>query len=117
MVTLRASIPTDTPGDRITDLPIHLGGSVRLGRPVFWERVPIVTKQLDFFRPAGAEPVSAAILREERRLGRADAISGLGIRNYYSSRISGERLLEYRRAFREERAAQSARLRSAAASS
>jgi hypothetical protein len=55
--------------------------------------------QTDLFR------VSAKVLREEERFGRADAKSGLPLRNLYSKLIFGERLASYERGFRDERRA------------
>lgn len=62
-------------------------------------------EQSDLFGPL---PPSAAVLREEARFGEQDARTFLPIRNHYSDRIDGERLAAYERAFRAERARQSA---------
>jgi hypothetical protein len=60
------------------------------------------TDQLDLFGALeSAAPVS---LKEERRFGKWDAKCGLPLKNYYTDRISGERLAAYIEAFREERA-------------
>ena len=59
------------------------------------------TTQGDLF---GSAPPSASVIREEERFGRMDAGSGLGLRSYYSNRLSGERLAAYERGWREERA-------------
>jgi hypothetical protein len=62
--------------------------------------------QTDLFRVS--TPASAKVLREEERFGRADAKCGLPLRNLYSKRIFGERLVAYERGFREERMATAA---------
>jgi len=49
-------------------------------------------------------PPTPTVLRKEERFGTWDARTGLTLPNYYSSRISGERLAAYERSFREERA-------------
>lgn len=58
--------------------------------------------QLELF-DAPVPTISQTILREEGRFGKWDAKTGLTLRNHYSDRISGERLVAYERAFREER--------------
>jgi hypothetical protein len=59
--------------------------------------------QTDLFRVSA--PASAKVLREEERFGRADAKSGLPLRNLYSKLIFDDRLAAYERGFREERRA------------
>ena len=57
--------------------------------------------QMDLFD--APRPSSLAVLREEGRFGMWDARCGLSLRNYYSDRISGDRLAAYEQAFRQER--------------
>lgn len=51
----------------------------------------------------GSPPVPEKILREERFYGKMDAVTGLSLRNFYSSQLSGERLAAYEAAFHERR--------------
>ncbi len=59
--------------------------------------------QLDLFVEPTPPLISAKALKEEMRFGKWDAKCGLPLRNYYSSRISGDRLAVYELAFLEER--------------
>ena len=60
-----------------------------------------VGMQLDLFSVPPAQ-ASQKVLREEHHFGIMDRRSGLGIRNYYSERIGGERLAAYKAGYRGE---------------
>jgi hypothetical protein len=60
-----------------------------------------MAEQLDLFATSQV-PVPAKTLRDEEEFGGRDFRTGLPLRNYYSSRIDGERLIAYERGYHDD---------------